>query len=119
MRKRIKKTFITIVGGIVLIAGIIMIPYPGPGWLTVFAGLGILSSEYTWAKRLLRYAKDKYDIWEEWVKRQSSSVKVALWIFTAIVVVVTIWLLNGYGIINDLLSLEQDWVKSPLINAFK
>ncbi|MCA9325488.1 TIGR02611 family protein, partial [Candidatus Saccharibacteria bacterium] len=34
MRRRIKKTFVTLVGTIVLIAGIVMIPYPGPGWLT-------------------------------------------------------------------------------------
>ena len=32
------------IGGIVLIAGVIMIPYPGPGWLVVFAGLAILAA---------------------------------------------------------------------------
>jgi uncharacterized protein (TIGR02611 family) len=114
MKKRVKKTFITLIGGIVLIAGIIMIPYPGPGWLTVFAGLGILSTEYTWAKRLLRYAKKKYDSWEEWVNNQSVLIKSLLWILTAVVVVVTIWLLNGYGFFNHLLNLGWDWVDSPL-----
>lgn len=114
MKRRVKKTFVSLIGGIVLLAGIIMIPYPGPGWLVVFAGLGILSTEYTWAKNLLGYAKKKYDAWTEWVKNQNRFVKGSIWLATAAVVVVTIWLLNGYGIINDVLRLEQDWVRSPL-----
>lgn len=114
MRRRIKKTFVTLIGGIVLLAGIIMIPYPGPGWVTVFAGLGILSTEYTWAKRVLNFAKEKYMAWHDWVSRQSFVVKAALWIFTALVVIATLWLLNAYGLINDFLNWEFDWVKSPL-----
>lgn len=114
MRRRIKKTFVSLVGGIVLLAGIIMIPYPGPGWLTVFLGLGILSTEYTWAKRMLDFAKSKYDAWEKWVSKQHFYVKAALWIATAIVVLTTLWLVNCFGIVNGVLHLGWDWVKSPL-----
>jgi uncharacterized protein (TIGR02611 family) len=114
MKKRIKRTFIGFIGGIVVIAGIIMIPYPGPGWLIVFAGLGILATEYPWAKRLLNFAKSKYDAWNAWIKRQNFFVQSATWLLTAIVVVVTVWLLNGYGIINNLLNLGWDWANSPL-----
>ena len=64
MKRRIKKAGIAIVGGIVLLAGIAMIPYPGPGWVTVFLGLGILSTEFEWAGRILHFAKDKYDAWD-------------------------------------------------------
>ena len=42
MKRKIKKTGVGFIGGVVLVAGIIMIPYPGPGWVTVFLGLGIL-----------------------------------------------------------------------------
>ena len=59
MKKQAKKVFIGIVGGIVLLAGIVMIPYPGPGWVVVFAGLGILSTEFEWAQRVLHYANGK------------------------------------------------------------
>lgn len=114
MRRRIKKTFVTLIGSIVLVAGIIMIPYPGPGWVTVFAGLGILSTEYKWAKDLLSYAKGKYDAWAEWVEKQNKYFKAFLWIMTAAIVVATLWLLNAYGLINDFLNWEFDWVKSPL-----
>lgn len=109
-----KRTAVGFVGGIVLIAGVIMIPYPGPGWLVVFAGLGILSTEYTWAQKVLLYARGKYDAWQAWIAKQNAVLKAVFWLLTAVVVVVTIWLLNGYGLINHLLGLGWDWVDSPL-----
>jgi hypothetical protein len=48
---RIRRHIVGIVGGVVLAAGIVMIPYPGPGWLVVFMGLAILSREFPWAQR--------------------------------------------------------------------
>ena len=104
----------TLFGGILLGAGIVMIPYPGPGWLTVFAALGLLSTEYDWAKRLLKYSRGKYDAWENWLSSQSPMVKASFWLMTAAVVVVTLWLLNAYGIINHFFALGLDWVDSPL-----
>lgn len=53
MRKmKIKKLFISIIGGILLIIGIIMIIVPGPAYLIIPAGLGILGTEYIWARRM-------------------------------------------------------------------
>ncbi len=109
-----RKVGIGILGGIVLTAGIVMIPYPGPGWLVVFAGLGILSTEFDWARRVLHFAKGKYDAWQRWLASQKSSVRALFWLVTAIVVVVTIWLLNGYGLISQFLGLNLDWAVSPL-----
>lgn len=114
LKRQAKRTFVGIVGGIVLIAGIIMIPYPGPGWLVVFAGLGILATEFVWAHHVLQFARKKYDAWAAWVARQNKFIKSLIWLGTAAVVVVTIWLLNGYGIINDVLGLGWEWVDSPL-----
>ncbi len=109
-----KRIIIGIVGGIVVLAGLIMVPYPGPGWLVVFAGLAILATEFDRAQRILDHARDKYDAWQQWLGRQALHVKIIVWLVTAIVVVVTVWLLNGYGMMNDWLKLGQDWVKSPL-----
>ena len=48
-----------IVGGFLLLAaGIAMIALPGPGWLTIAAGLAILAGEFIWARRLLDRLKD-------------------------------------------------------------
>src|SRR6476661_5172556 len=101
MKRRSKKVLVAVVGGVVLLIGIITIPYPGPGWLIVFAGLGILSTEFEWAKRVLTYARSKYDAWQKWVAGQPTYVKIGIWAATAIIVVLTIWALNGYGLINE------------------
>ena len=39
------------------LVGILAIPYPGPGWAIVFVGLGILATEFEWARQLLAYAR--------------------------------------------------------------
>lgn len=113
-QRRVQKFATGIAGGVVLAVGIVAIPYPGPGWLIVFTGLAILAREFPWAARLLHYGRKKYDDWNAWVKRQHWSVKTVTFTLTALVVVVTIWLLNGYGLINNWLNLGQDWLNSPL-----
>lgn len=104
-----------VVGGLVLAAGIVMIPYPGPGWLVVFAGLAILSTEFTWAENVLRHAKSRYDGWNAWLKRQSPLVRAAVWTVTAVVVIVTLWLVGAYGVLAGWLGLDWPWVESPIL----
>ena len=114
MKRQAKRTAIGFLGGIVVIVGIIAIPYPGPGWLIVFTGLAILATEFDWARRLLDFAKGKYDAWQHWLASQAVWIRALFWIATCIIVVLTIWLLNGYGFLNSLLGLHQDWLQSPL-----
>src|SRR5690348_2931600 len=57
---------VAVVGGLVLALGIVLIPYPGPGWLVVFAGLAILAAEFRWAHRLLRFLRRAYTAWTRW-----------------------------------------------------
>jgi tellurite resistance protein TerC len=42
-----------VVGGTVLLIGIAMIILPGPAFVVIPAGLGILAVEFAWARRLL------------------------------------------------------------------
>lgn len=109
-----KKVVIGIAGSIVLLIGLVAIPYPGPGWLLVISGLAILATEFDWAKRILDKTKDRYEWWRQWMKRQPVAIKVLFWLATLAIVTVTIWLLNGYGLINDWFNLGYDWVQSPL-----
>lgn len=109
-----KRTVIGIIGITIVLLGSVMIPYPGPGWLVVFLGLGVLGTEFDWAKRLLGFAKTRYDRWNDWQKRQGVATRAAFWLLTALVVVVTIWLVNGYGILDNWLDLNQDWLHSPI-----
>ena len=112
--KKSKKTVITIVGSIVVVIGIILIPYPGPGWLVVFAGLSILAKEYPWAGRVLHYGRTKYDDWNTWIRRQNILVQSMTFIATSAIVVVTLWLVNTFGMINHLFNLGLPWLVSPL-----
>ena len=54
-----KRVAVTIAGFAVLLAGAAMLILPGPGIVVILAGLAILATEYVWAQRLLRIAKEK------------------------------------------------------------
>ena len=34
-----------------------MLVTPGPGWLVIFLGLGLLAAEFVWAERLMKRIK--------------------------------------------------------------
>ena len=53
----IKRVLIGIVGGLITLVGVIALIAPGPGWLIIFTGLGILATEFAWAARVLTSAK--------------------------------------------------------------
>lgn len=50
---------IAMLGSAIVVAGLILVPLPGPGWLIVFIGLGILGTEFHWARRLTGYTQRK------------------------------------------------------------
>ncbi len=83
-----------IVGGLVVAFGLATIPLPGPGWLTVIAGLFVLATEFTWAERLLEFTKRHVRRWTDWVGRQPLWLRGLLALATAAfvygVVVVTL-----------------------------
>ena len=116
MKRGTYKILVGMVGWAVMLLGLVMIPYPGPGWLVVFLGLSILAREFTWAARMELYGKGKYKLWESWIMRQPLYIKLLLGILTTLTVVITIWLLNGYGLMNDWFNLGQDWLISPLFD---
>jgi uncharacterized protein (TIGR02611 family) len=64
-----------IVGGLIVALGLVTIPLPGPGWLTVIAGLFVLATEFTWAERVLDFTKRHVKRWTDWVGRQALWVK--------------------------------------------
>jgi uncharacterized protein (TIGR02611 family) len=53
------KIVVTIIGTLVLVAGLIMMVTPGPGIVGILVGLGILATEWEWAQRLVDTMKDK------------------------------------------------------------
>ena len=58
MNPMIKRVLVGLVGGVITLVGEVALVAPGPGWLIIFTGLGILASEFAWAARVLTSAKD-------------------------------------------------------------
>ncbi len=58
--KQAKRLIIAVVGFTVLLIGIAMIVLPGPAILVIPLGLGILATEFVWARSLLRKVKTKF-----------------------------------------------------------
>jgi len=90
-----------IVGGLIVAFGLAIIPLPGPGWLTVIAGLFVLASEFTWAERLLEFTKKHVKRWTDWVTAQPMWVRLLIGAATAAfvygVIVVTLHLTGVPG----------------------
>ncbi|PRY40550.1 TIGR02611 family protein [Umezawaea tangerina] len=106
-----------VVGGLVLVAGVLMIPYPGPGWLVVFAGLAILATEFEWAGRVLKFAKHYYDRWVAWLKRQPLVVKLLVLAGTGLIVLATLWLLGALALVGGWFDIHQPWLESPIFGS--
>ncbi len=60
IRRSGKRVAVTIVGFTLVLAGIAGLILPiVPGWLLIIPGLALLATEYVWAQRLLKIAKEK------------------------------------------------------------
>lgn len=108
------RVVVGVVGLAIFAVGIVAIPYPGPGWAIVFIGLGILATEFDWARRLLHYAKVRYDRFMDWFGGQGRFVQFLGIVFTASVVVATLWLLGAVDWTGELLGIEHPWLNSPI-----
>lgn len=83
------------VGWVVTVIGLITIPLPGQGWLTTFIGVGILSLEQNWAKRLLGWGVHQYDRFFAWYSERSfrfrMSMLALLFLLIWIVFMISFW----------------------------
>ena len=52
-RNRIYRAAVAITGFLLVVLGIVLVPLPGPGWLVVAIGLGLLALEFDRAERML------------------------------------------------------------------
>ena len=48
-----RRIAIGVAGWLIVLVGIAAIPLPGPGWMLLYAGVKVLSSEFAWAERWL------------------------------------------------------------------
>jgi uncharacterized protein (TIGR02611 family) len=89
----IYRLVVGIIGLAIVALGLVMVPFPGPGWLVVFLGLAVWSSEFEWAQRLLRVARRTLSAWNEWLKPRSWWIKGLVLLVTIVAVAAVFWLL--------------------------
>jgi tellurite resistance protein TerC len=57
--RQVKRVIIAVVGFTVLAIGLAMIVLPGPAFIVIPVALGILATEFVWAKTLIKKVKSK------------------------------------------------------------
>jgi tellurite resistance protein TerC len=68
--RQTKRLIITVIGFTVLLIGLGMVVLPGPAFIVIPIALGILATEFIWAKKLLDRIKSKASNMREWVSKQ-------------------------------------------------
>lgn len=92
MKTILKRVAVGALGGVVTVIGVIFLITPGPGWLIIFAGLGILATEFAWAAMVLERAKKSATNAAQ--KARSSGKRSYIYsaiFFAAILVILLIW----------------------------
>lgn len=57
--KKLKRLVVAIIGITILAIGIAMIVLPGPAIVVIPLALGILATEFAWARRMLRVVRER------------------------------------------------------------
>jgi uncharacterized protein (TIGR02611 family) len=104
------KIGVGVLGGLVVAIGIVLIPFPGPGWAIVILGLAIWSLEFAWAKNLLEFTKRHVQSWTHWVGRQSLPVRAVIGVAGFAFVCAIVWLSVKLSFGVDLIDAGRDWL---------
>src|SRR4029077_20098952 len=73
--EQVRRVFRIIAGFTLLLVGAVMLVTPGPGWLVIFLGLGLLAAEFVWARRLMDRIKREGGKIKDSVLGKSKSAK--------------------------------------------
>lgn len=99
---------IGVIGAALVICGLIMVPFPGPGWLVVFAGLAVLATEFAWASRVLEFAKSRVREATDWLKRQNWFVRIVASALTLICAGAIVWVSVRLALGIDLIQKARE-----------
>lgn len=104
------KVVIGVVGFAVIALGIVLIPFPGPGWAIVLAGLAILALEYAWAHHLFTFTKRQLTRWLHWIGRQHWTVKFLIGLAGLVFVACVIWASAWFSFDVNLYTEITHWI---------
>ena len=60
---------------VVVLAGLALVPLPGPGWAVVFIGLSMLALEFKWAENLMEKVLNRLEAAQEAAKNATPAQK--------------------------------------------
>jgi uncharacterized protein (TIGR02611 family) len=60
MPRPARRVVVSVVGGILVVVGLLMVALPGPAFVVLPLGLAVMATEFQWARRLLRKVKEKF-----------------------------------------------------------
>jgi uncharacterized protein (TIGR02611 family) len=106
------KIGVGIVGGLVVAIGIILIPFPGPGWAIVILGLAILAVEFHWARGVLAFTKRHVQSWTHWIGRQSLPLRALIGVVGMTFISAVVWASVKVSLHVDLVQVSLDWLRS-------
>ena len=81
-----------LLGTTIVVLGLVLVPLPGPGWLIVLTGVAVIASEFSFARRLLRFAREKLTAWTRWVTESHWTIGASLGLVSCAVVIGVVWL---------------------------
>jgi uncharacterized protein (TIGR02611 family) len=105
---RIYRIIVGLVGGAIVIGGLALVPLPGPGWLIVFLGLALLATEFEWAARVEKFARDRVRAWTRWLGEQSIMVRILVGVLTFAFVAAVLYGL--FAVIGVPTWIPESWV---------
>jgi hypothetical protein len=77
-----RKVIVGVVGGVCLVAGIVMIFFPGPAFIFIPLGLLLLASEFKWAepwaRKVLDGLRQVRTKWRVWRRRRARATTAKL-----------------------------------------
>ena len=108
------KIAIGTVGTLVVALGVVLIPFPGPGWAIVILGLAIWALEFVWARSLLDFTRRHVRSWTAWIARQSLPMHALVGTLGLIVVAAIVWASVRVSFGVDLVAVVRDWLAGHL-----
>lgn len=104
------------VGTLMILCGAVMVPLPTPGfgWILIFLGLGLMSTEFAWAKTLTHWVRRGYDMVRHWFARRSTAERVSMISALVVLVIGVMWLSGMMGTAASWAGVEHSWWSGPI-----
>jgi uncharacterized protein (TIGR02611 family) len=70
----LRRVIVAVIGFTVLLIGVAMMVLPGPAIVVIPLGLGILATEFVWARRVLKKGKGYYEKGKKKLKKAKKEI---------------------------------------------